>query len=205
MLRLDGGPDTLIFLPGFMTAPGAYRQLLEPVAAAGLTVLVPQLYPRGVRALLGGYSVVDEAAAAARLVGEQSGRVLLAGHSRGGQAAWRAAGLVAVAGLCLVDPVDGQGRAPQAPTATAEPARFNCPTLIIGAGHGGKCAPAAVNFEHFAEATPFADVVVVEAMGHADMLSGRARDLGRRLCGGGPDPDAYRGECSQRMIDFLTQ
>ena len=33
---------------------------------------------------------------------------------------------------------------------------------------------------------------MVTDLGHADILEGRARSLGRRLCGGGRDPDRAR-------------
>ena len=207
MLRLDGtGDSSLVFLPGFMTAPGAYRRLLEPVAFAGVTVLVPELYRRGVAALRGRVSIRSEAQAAADLAGALPGRVFLGGHSRGGQAAWLAAGMLAerAAGVCLVDPVDGHARRPDGPSSTRHPAAFTCPALVIGAGHGGPCAPVAVNHEQFARATPKAAHVVVDDLGHADMLDGRSRFLGRWLCGGGRDPDAARMVCSQLLVDLVT-
>lgn len=214
MLVLAGSGDrVLVFLPGFLSAATSYRALLEPVAAAGTTVLVPQLYRRGIGALAGRVPVSAEASAAADLVRatvDQRGTssVFLAGHSRGGQAAWRAAGLLAAeglpAGLVLVDPVDGEGRRPSAPAATAAPAAFTCPTLVIGAGLGGRCAPEPVNHRAFAAATPHARYVVVRGFGHADVLEGRARSLGRRLCGGADDPDPGRAACSALLSAFLA-
>lgn len=192
----------MIFLPGFMTAPKAYRDLLQPVAEAGWTVIVPQLYPRGVAALLGRYPVGAEARGAAGLV---AGRCVLGGHSRGGQAAWLAAGITPVAAVVLVDPVDGEGRRPSARTSTAVPAGFASPCLIIGAGIGGKCAPALVNHEQFAAATEQAEHVVVDDLGHADILSGRAQSFGRRLCGGGAHPDRARARVSTVILEFLTR
>jgi pimeloyl-ACP methyl ester carboxylesterase len=213
VLVLEGsGERVLVFLPGFLSAAASYRALLEPVAAAGATVVVPQLYPRGIAALAGRVPVSAEAAAAADLVratvDERGTRsVFLAGHSRGGQAAWRAAGLLAAeglpAGLVLLDPVDGEGRRPTAPAATATPAAFSCPALVIGAGLGGRCAPGPVNHRAFAEATPHARHVVVRGFGHADLLQGRARSLGRRLCGGAADPDPGRAACSALLAAFL--
>ncbi len=214
MLVLAGsGDQVLVFLPGFLSAASSYRALLEPVAAAGTTVLVPQLYRRGIGALAGRVPVSAEASAAADLVratADQRGTssVFLAGHSRGGQAAWRAAGLLAAegrpAGLVLFDPVDGEGRRPSAPAATAAPAAFACPTLVIGAGLGGRCAPEPVNHRAFATATPHARYVVVRGFGHADVLEGRARLLGRRLCGGADDPDPGRDACSSLLTAFLA-
>jgi len=214
LLVLEGSGDrVLVFLPGFLNAAASYRALLEPAAAAGTTVIVPQLYARGIGALAGRVPVSAEAGAAADLVRDtedQRGttQVFLAGHSRGGQAAWRAAGLLAAeglpAGLVLFDPVDGEGRRPSAPVATATPAAFGCLTLVIGAGLGGRCAPEPVNHRAFAAATPRALHVVVRGLGHADLLEGRARSLGRRLCGGADDPDPGRTACSALLTAFLA-
>jgi pimeloyl-ACP methyl ester carboxylesterase len=192
---------TLIFLPGFMAAPSAYSALLTPVMMAGWHVIVPQLYPRGLPALLGKYSVRDEAAAAAALV---SGRCVIGGHSRGGQAAWLAAGMSDVAGVVLVDPVDGQGRRPSGPVSTAQPAGFSAPCLVIGAGKGGRCAPAEVNYEHFTAATPTATEVVIPELGHADVLEGRAGAFGRRVCGGAADPTAARRHVAELILGFVN-
>ena len=83
----------LVFLHGFMIAPDAYRELVAPAADAGFEVVTPDLYPRGVAALLGRHPVEIEAADAAavvRTLSRESGAgVVLAGHSRGGQAAWQ--------------------------------------------------------------------------------------------------------------------
>jgi len=213
-MRLSGGGQRLlVFLPGFMSAAESYRDLLEPVAASGVTVVVPQLYRRGPSALLGRVSVRTEAAAAADLVRTEAeaapgSLVFLGGHSRGGQAAWLAASMLGPeglpVGLVLVDPVDGEGRNPSAPTSTASGAVVTCPTLVVGAGIGGRCAPEPVNHNVFAAATPHAEHIVVEQLGHADILTGRARDLGRRLCPGADDPDAARAACSTLITDFLT-
>jgi pimeloyl-ACP methyl ester carboxylesterase len=192
----------LVFLPGFMQAAASYRALLEPLTAHGIRVVVPQLYRRGPGALLGRATVEQEALDAAALVrGEEGGRarsvVFLGGHSRGGQAAWRAANLLAgadelLSGVVLVDPVDGAGRTPTEPTATAVAASFTCPSLVIGAGIEGRCAPEPVNHRRFAGATPGARHVVVTRLGHGDILDDRPRATARRLCTGAEDPDPGR-------------
>jgi pimeloyl-ACP methyl ester carboxylesterase len=173
-------------------------------------VVTPSLYPRGPSALVGRHPVEKEAADAAALVrglaAAPRSRVVLAGHSRGGQAAWRAANLLAaddlVDALVLVDPVDGGGRSPQEPTSTTRPAVFTCPALIVGAGLGGRCAPAPVNHEVFAAAAPDARHVVVPELGHADILDGRTRAFGRRLCGGAAEPDPGRAAVSRLLVAF---
>ncbi|MFC6238107.1 poly(ethylene terephthalate) hydrolase family protein [Longivirga aurantiaca] len=214
VLVLDGGGErVLVFLPGFMTAAESYVEVLTPVADAGVTVLVPQLYRRGVGALAGRVPVSSEASAAADLVRVTAAErgtplVHLGGHSRGGQAAWRAAALLAAeglpAGLVVIDPVDGAGRRPTEADATAEPAAFDVRTLVIGAGLGGRCAPEAVNHAVFAAAAPFAQHVLVTGMGHVDLLDDRPRALARRLCPGGPDPDSARTSVSALLVAFLA-
>lgn len=200
-------PRVLLFLPGFLSPAGAYRELLEPIAASGAAqVHVPVFYRPGIPALLGHPSVRGEARAAAAMVeGLVSERreVWLGGHSRGGQAAWIAAGLAPAAGLVLVDPVDGSGPRSSA-TTTARRAPFTVAPLIIGAGIGGRCAPARLNHERFAAAAPARTHVVVPGCGHADVLGGRVGAAGRRLCGGGPDPAAARDTVSALIAAFLA-
>ncbi|MFN8126960.1 MAG: hypothetical protein U0R64_10695 [Candidatus Nanopelagicales bacterium] len=202
----EGSPVVLVFLPGFMTAGAAYRDLLAPVAAAGVECRVPQLYPRGPAALLGRHRVQDEAEAAAGIAAGLSGTgrpVWLAGHSRGGQASWRAAGLTAVQGLVLVDPVDGGGPG-SAPTTTQRPPGFDLRPLIIGAGLGGRCAPQGLNHHAFAAAAPEAMHAVVADCGHGDMLGGRWRTFARVGCGGGSDPGAAREAISHLIRCWVT-
>lgn len=207
------GADVLVLLPGFMIAASSYSVLARSVADAGSTVIVPQPYRRGLGALAGRVPVTAEARTAADLVRQvlnrrADARVHLAGHSRGGQAAWLAARRLAGEGLpeslVLLDPVDGQGRRPGGPASTAEPADLAVPTLVVGAGVGGRCAPAGVDHRQFARATPAARHVIVDGLGHADLLSGAGRRLGRRLCGGGPDPDAARAVTAALVSAWIT-
>lgn len=203
----------LIFDHGFLSPPGAYTALLAPLRAAGIEVVTPQLY-HPLAGLSGRYSVVDEAHDLVEIVralpatqtsGPKKSPPWLAGHSRGGQAAWRAAEILGaqISGLILIDPVDGTGPR-SAAKATEHPARIVVPTLIIGAGRGGACAPARLNHEVFAAAHPGATHVVIADMGHADILSGRALALGRRVCKGGSNPEQYRHEVSALMLEWLT-
>jgi len=205
----------LIFLPGFVSPASAYRDLLAPLAAANLAVEVPQLYRVGPRVLSGRYTILDEATAAAELVPSSPGHTIwFGGHSRGGHAAFVASQLVRaqgvkVAGLMLIDPVRSGPLVPK----VAEPIDFprietldmNQVPLIIGAGRGGKCAPAARNHQQFADETHTPLHLVVSDMGHADILNGRPLALGRRLCGGGEDPDMARGIVTQIMTSYVER
>ena len=208
------GEALLVLLPGFLNTPGAYADLLAPLAAHGTSVVSEQLYARGPAALTGRFTVRQEAAAAADLVRRETAArrprtVVLAGHSRGGQAAFLAAGLLATAGdqldaVALIDPVDGEGRAPTTPTSTAGGAAgFSCRALVLGAALGGRCAPDPVNHTVLAAAIPQARHVVVRELGHTDMLGGRSRTFGRRLCGGAPDPDPGRAACTELLAALV--
>lgn len=188
----------LVLLPGFLSSPSAYSVLAADAAEVAL-VVVPRLAPSRLSLVTGRYAVEQEAIDAATLVRDLAGEgrsVVLGGHSRGGQAALRAARMLrdepALAGLVLVDPVDGAGRRPSARTATAFRTCLGVPTTVVGAGLGGHCAPEPVNHVAFADAVPDARYVVVRGLGHADVLDGRERSLGRRLCGGADDPDPGR-------------
>lgn len=188
----------LVLLPGFLSSPSAYSVLAADAAEVAL-VVVPRLAPSRLSLVTGRYAVEQEAIDAATLVRDLAGEgrsVVLGGHSRGGQAALRAARMLrdepALAGLVLVDPVDGAGRRPSVRTATAFRTCLGVPTTVVGAGLGGHCAPEPVNHVAFADAVPDARYVVVRGLGHADVLDGRERSLGRRLCGGADDPDPGR-------------
>lgn len=203
----------LIFAHGFMSPPAAYTALLAPLRAVGVEVVTPRLYSP-LAGITGRYTVVDEARDLANIVrelpggapGRQRSAPWLAGHSRGGQAVWRAAEILgaSIGGLILIDPVDGAG--PRSPArATDHPARIGVPTLIIGAGRGGACAPADLNHEVFAAAHTDATHVVIDDMGHADMLSGQALTLGRLLCKGSDEPAKCRREVSELMLQWVPR
>lgn len=206
----------LIFDHGFMSPPGAYTELLAPLRAAGIEVVTPKFYSP-VAGITGRYTAVDEAKDLSELVDalpttnvagvHRTSPPWLAGHSRGGQAAWRAAEILGarIGGLVLIDPVDGAGPRSIGDRATDHPARIEVPTLIIGAGMGGACAPAGLNHEVFAAAHPAATHIVIEDMGHADIMSGRALRLGRLLCKGGSQPERYRRQVSDLLLEWLPQ
>lgn len=203
-----GGDRVLVLLPGFITPARSYAALVRPLAAAdpGLRVIVPQLYGVGPGVLAGRHSVAQEASEATELVAGVASRgapVWLAGHSRGGQAAWLAAEALEErtrpAGLILIDPVDtaGPGSVP------ARPPRFTLECLVIGAGTGSRCAPAGLNHQRFAAAAPRRIHATVPGCGHADVLTGRALRWGRALCGGGPDPQRARATVTALMAAHL--
>lgn len=199
------GERLVLFVPGFLVAPSAYRALVGPLAGPDVEVVVPQFDGRGLRALSGHPSPREEAAELATLAPRLAdGRELwLAGHSRGGQVAWLAAGTLEPAGVAVVDPVDGSGPR-SAPDATAAAAGFSAVPLVVGLGIPGRCAPAGLGHERFAAAAPRRVHVVVPGAGHADVLTGPDRLAGRALCGGGPAPDRVRRTVTALLAAHLA-
>ncbi len=199
----------IVFFPGFMLSPWSYRSLFASIVSDQTSVIAPQMYRRGPAPLAGHPSPSDEADEGIRLVEHVvatrgADEVWLAGHSRGGQVAWRVAEHVDPVGVIVIDPVDGAGRHPNTPVAAAEPATFNSRTLIVGAGLGGRCAPDAVNHERFAAAAPSdATHHVIASMGHGDVLDDRPARAARLLCGGSADPRRERRTVAELVARFV--
>lgn len=185
---------------------------VDPVfttASDRTSIVAPQMYRRGLGPLTGHPSPAEEAERGTTLVEHAvatrgADEVWLAGHSRGGQVAWRVAEHVDPPGVVVIDPVDGAGRHPTTLTAAAERASFTARTLVIGAGLGGRCAPAAVNHEHFAAAAPPGTThVVIDSMGHGDMLDDRPARGSRLLCGGSADPRREGSTVAELVRGFV--
>ena len=203
-----GDERVLVLLPGFITPARSYAGLVSPLVESdpGLRVLIPQLYGISPGVLAGRYPVTQEVSEATELVADLARPgvpVWLAGHSRGGQAAWLVAeeleDRARLAGLILFDPVDSAGSG----SAAARPPQFSTECLVIGAGIGSRCAPEGVNHERFAAAAPRRIHATVEGCGHADVLTGRALSWGRALCSGGPDPQSARATVTALIAAHL--
>jgi pimeloyl-ACP methyl ester carboxylesterase len=201
----------IVFFPGFMLSPWSYRSLFASIVSDRTSIVAPQMYRRGPGALAGHPSPSEEAQQGMRIVEHvvatrRPTEVWLAGHSRGGQVAWRVAEQVDPDGVVAIDPVDGAGRHPAALAAAAEPAGFSARTLVVGAGLGDRCAPAAVNHEHFAAAAPPGSThVVIASMGHGDVLDDRPARAARRLCGGSADPRHERRTVAELIERFVAK
>jgi acetyl esterase/lipase len=185
--RREARPDrVIVFFSGFMVSPWSYRSLFASIVSERTSIVAPQMYRRGPRALAGHPSAIEEAARGIRLVehvvaSRRPDEVWIGGHSRGGQVAWRVADRVRPDGVVVIDPVDG-------------------------AGLGGRCAPAAVNHDHFAAAAPPGSThVVIPSMGHGDMLDDRPARAARRLCGGSNDPGHERRALAELISRFVDQ
>jgi alpha-beta hydrolase superfamily lysophospholipase len=199
----------IVFFSGFMLSPWSYRSLFASIVSDRTSIVAPQMYRRGPGALAGHPSPSEEAEQGIRIVDHvvatrRPDEVWLAGHSRGGQVAWRVAEQVDPDGVVVIDPVDGAGRHPTTLAAAAEPAGFAARTLVVGAGLGGRCAPASVNHEHFADAAPPGSThVVIASMGHGDVLDDRPARASRLLCGGSADPRHERNTVADVIARFV--
>jgi len=207
--QISGRYPVVVFQHGFMARNESYGEVLHQLATHGFVVVAPQMYEPGLAALLGHPTAAEEASAVAQLLDWLPGglsvvldytpaldRVGLAGHSRGGKVAWavlvaNSSRAMAIAG---VDPVDGTGGPLGTQARVVQgPFNFSLPTLVIGTGLGGRCAPAGDNHEQFYKASvPPAWHIVVPGQGHGDMLDEEAAAAAAGLCPSGPDRTGMR-------------
>jgi len=183
-----------------MAGPRDYSGLLSHVASHRIDVIAPIGHRRGLAALAGRRTVVDEVADLSMMLNE-AGHVTLSGHSRGGQVAWIAAARADTArDVVVIDPVDGEGRRPGARRATVGHGPTGA-SVVVGTRVRGRCTP--VGFDHHAfvaqsagsGGATFPNIPgrhLIVDMGHADLLDPLPRTAGRVLCGGRPNPDASR-------------
>jgi chlorophyllase len=215
-----GNYPVVVCQHGFITRNEAYSEILTHLASHGFVVVAPHMYEPGLAALLGQPTAAEEALIAAQVLSwlptglattlgysPETGRLGLAGHSRGGKVAWLMlvtdpSRAQAVAG---VDPVDGTGgpfgnqaRVVQGPFA------FSLPALVIGTGLGGSCAPAGDNHEQFyaASRSPAWHVVIPDA-GHADILDEASAVAASSVCPGGSDRGAVRRLTAGLLVAFF--
>lgn len=200
----DGVYPVVVLQHGFSLRNTAYNDMASHVASHGYVVVAPQMYEPS---LFGSPSTTEEAEAAEALydwlkvnldarvpVTADMENFGLAGHSRGGKAAWIVlkggyAGVDAIAGI---DPVDGTGGPLGGEARVTEGGfGFSLPTLVIGTGLGPQtvlgqaCAPAGDNHEQFygAAQSPAYHVVAPD-YGHLDMV---ACGVLCNTCKAGPD------------------
>lgn len=182
------------FQHGFTGMVENYEFMLTRLASHGFVVFAPQMYDTGGNPA-NAPSIADEVTAAAGVASWLKGNVNalldgahadgsrfgLAGHSRGGQIAWRMLvdrGVTAQA-YAGVDPVDGDAppfsTSGPGPLVTSTPTHFGFRVHVLGSGYGSlggplACAPAERNYSLFENAAQdgFYGVVATDH-GHADM------------------------------------
>ena len=213
----------VIFQHGFGGSIKAYETISEHLASHGFVVVLPQMYGPGFQ---GAPTAEEEATLGLDVLSwietningfipVQADTTLLglAGHSRGGQVAYRITLqlLEKVKALAGVDPVDATEMSNDTSIVTG-PLTFDIPTYILGAGlgpipvQGGPfnipCAPEEAGPIHFYCANPNPTwLVTATTHGHADMID--EEDFSE-FCPGGPDRDGMRALTGGTLAAFFS-
>jgi len=213
----------IIFQHGFGASIKAYETIAAHLASHGFVVILPQMYGPGTG---NAPAPEEEADAAVELVewientirdfvpvNADTGLLGLAGHSRGGQTAYRVTLLITdkIKALAGVDPVDALEIFGQVPIITG-PLTFSIPTYILGTGLGPipvtggiielACAPAEIGPYHFFEANPSPSWLVdATTHGHADMID---EEDYQPVCPGGTDREGMRSLTAGTLAAFFS-
>ncbi len=211
----------ILFQHGFTGSIKGYETISAHLASHGFVTVLPQMYPPG-----GGGTVPtpeEEAVLGVQIISwlEENINSLipvtantallgLAGHSRGGQIAYRMALQVTekVKALAGVDPVDGLVIFGQTLVITG-PLSFDIPTYILGTGLGPivvggflACAPADIGPYHFFGANPPPSwLMEAKNNGHADMID---EEDYTEFCPGGPNRDGMRAFTAGTLAAFFS-
>jgi chlorophyllase len=214
----------IIFQHGFTGSIKGYETISTHLASHGFVVVLPQMYPPG--DFGGAPTPEEEASLGVQLISWVEAHINnhisvtadtdllgLAGHSRGGQTAYRMALEVPekVEALAGVDPVDGLDLFGQT-QIISDPLTFDIPTYILGTGLGpvpvgesgpvASCAPAEVGPNHFYCGSPNPTwLVTATTHGHADMID--EEDFSE-FCPGGPDRDGMRALTGGTLAAFFS-
>ncbi len=215
-----GAYGVVVLQHAFQVTNHSYDQIAAHIASHGFVVILPRMYDPGIGPIIGMPTAALETERAAavidwiparleRLPGIEFNNVNigLAGHSRGGKVAFgvAAAGNERVAALAGIDPVDGTGGpGGNQPRVTAEPFVFDIPTLIIGAGIAGACAPEGDNYVQFFEASPPPSTLVIATdYGHGDMLDEETAALAASVCASNDDRELMRRLTAGLLVAFF--
>ncbi len=212
----------VIFQHGFTGSIKGYETMSTHLASHGFVVVLPQMYPAGGSGYIP--TPEEEAALGVQIISWLEANINtivapvtadtnllgLAGHSRGGQIAYRMALQVPekVDALAGVDPVDGLVIFGQTLVITG-PLSFDIPTYILGTGLGPivvggflACAPEEIGPFHFYCASPNPTwLAVATTHGHADMID---EEDYSDFCPGGPDRDGMRAFTAGTCAAFFS-
>lgn len=210
----------VVFQHGFMSRNSMYGEVLRHVASHGFVVVAAQMYEPGLGPLLGNPSAAEEARRAVQVLDWVSVRLAenvgvsvradllgLAGHSRGGKVAWLVltADPTRAKAVAGVDPVDGTGGPAGNQARVVQGAfSFAIPSLVIGTGLGGTCAPAGDNHVQFYGAcqSPAWHVTVLD-YGHGDMLDEEWAGASAMICASGSNPTNMRRLTAGLLVAFF--
>ncbi|KAG1361311.1 Chlorophyllase-1 [Cocos nucifera] len=208
-----GTYTVVLFLHGYFMRNTYYEQLLRHVASHGFILVAPQcnaMSPSSNEDIASAAAVTNWLSVGLQFVLSSTGvkpnldKLALAGHSKGGHAAFS----LALPGhaktelkfslLMGIDPVAGRSKSNQISPEilTYEPCSFKLeiPVLVIGTGLGSKkkniifppCAAEGVNHvEFYNECKPPSYHFVVTDYGHLDMLDDTAPEFTKCLCKNG--------------------
>lgn len=210
----------VVLIHGFNLPNICYGEIADHLASHGFVVVLPQIYEPGLVPLTGNPTAIEEARRVARLLawlrahlGEAAGvkartdLLGLSGHSRGGKVAWMVlledpAAAAAIAGI---DPVDGTGGPlGEQPRVIQGSFGLQIPSLVIGTGLAGSCAPAGDNHVQFyAASAPPAWHIVALDQGHDDMMDEGCAILGSLVCATGPDRPGMRRLTAGLLVAFF--
>ena len=213
----------IVFQHGFGGSIKGYETISEHLASHGFVVILPQMYGPGFQ---DAPTAAEEAALGLNVLSwiednlndfisvyADTSLLGIAGHSRGGQVAYRIALQLPkqIKALAGVDPVDATEMSNDTKIVTG-PLTFDIPTYILGAGLGPipvetgvfkiPCAPEESSYNHFFENNPSPSwLVVATTHGHADMID--EEDFSD-FCPGGPDRDGMRSLTAGTLAAFFS-
>ncbi|XP_039134534.1 chlorophyllase-2-like [Dioscorea cayenensis subsp. rotundata] len=225
----SGKYPVVLFLHGFLLSNNYYSLLLNHISSHGFILVAPQLsviLPCSTRDITGAAKVTDWLAGNLQALlptGVEANlqELALAGHSRGGHAAFSlilgcTKTTLKFSALIGVDPVAGPFKGYQIPPRilTGKPSsmELGIPAMVIGTGLGEKkkmffpaCAPEGVNHKEFYyECKPPCYHVVVKDYGHLDMLDDDAPKVTKCVCTNGVNcKDLMRRSTGGIMVAFL--
>ncbi|XP_058106107.1 chlorophyllase-1-like [Magnolia sinica] len=236
-----GEYPVVVFFHGFCLTNSCYSAILQHVASHGYIAVAPQLYSFTDDLISNLFSANEEIESAFAVLnwlsqGLQSSlpnnvqanlpKLAIAGHSRGGRAAFYIAlhnGQTSVKFSLLmgIDPVAGGSKENQLkpPILTYKPSSFDIggiPVLVVGSGLGEQqknflfpaCAPKDVNHKEFYNEcqAPRFHMVATE-YGHMDMLDDKIPTLVAKLascaCKNGKEKEPMRKFVGGIMVAFL--
>lgn len=215
-----GAYGVVVLQHAFQITNHSYDQIASHIASHGFVVILPRMYDAGVGPLIGMPTAELETQRAAvvldwipaqfdRLAGVElnNTRIGVAGHSRGGKVAFGVAADSAtrVAALVGIDPVDGTGGpGGNQPRVVDGPFAFDIPTMILGAGLSGPCAPEGDSYQTFFDACPSPSLLVIATdYGHGDMLDEETAALAANVCPSNADREPMRRLTAGLLVTFF--